>query len=78
VEYERGENMASSTLQLSRKKVNIAIARMGGDYSVYKLAEDCGVSRQRMTVILNSDNISPSNAGRIAKALNVDVTEIID
>jgi hypothetical protein len=31
-----------------------------------------------MTVILNSDNISPSNAGRIARALNVDVTEIID
>jgi transcriptional regulator with XRE-family HTH domain len=70
--------MASSTLQLSRKKVNIAIARKGGDYSVYKLAEDCGVSRQRMTVILNSDNISPSNAGRIARALNVDVTEIIE
>jgi DNA-binding Xre family transcriptional regulator len=68
--------MASNSLQLSRTKVNVAIAR--NDYSVTKLAEECGVSRQRMTVILNSRNISPSNAGRIARALKVDVTEIIE
>jgi plasmid maintenance system antidote protein VapI len=70
--------MAAHTLKLSRKKVNIAIARKAVNYSVSELAKDCDVSRQRMTVILNSENITPSTAGRLAKALGVDVTEIID
>ena len=46
--------------------------------TVTELAEAYGVSRARMNVILNSQVVTPVCAGRVAKALDVDVTEIID
>ena len=61
---------------LNREKVDLAMAR--NCMTVVDLAESYGVSRARMNVILNSRKITPLCAGRIAKALNCDVTEIID
>lgn len=63
-------------MRMSRKKVNIALARK--QMTVTELAESYGVSRARMNVILNSQVVTPVCAGRVAKALDVDVTEIID
>lgn len=63
-------------MRMSRRKVNIALARK--QMTVTELAEAYGVSRARMNVILNSQVVTPVCAGRVAKALDVDVTEIID
>ena len=63
-------------MRMSRRKVNIALARK--QMTVTELAGAYGVSRARMNVILNSKVVTPVCAGRVAKALDVDVTEIID
>ncbi len=63
-------------MRLIREKVDIAMARKC--ITVTELAEEYGVSRARMNVILNLQRITPLCAGRIAKALECDVTEIIE
>lgn len=63
-------------MKLNRDKVNIAMARKM--MTVTDLAKAYGVSRARMNVILNSQVLTPVCAGRVAEALGVDVTEIID
>ena len=63
-------------MNLNRDKINIAMAR--NETSVTALANAYGVSRARMNVILNSAKVSPATAGRLAKALGVDVTEILE
>lgn len=62
-------------MKLDREKVDIAMARKC--MTVIDLAENYGVSRNRMNVILNSQKITPLCAGRIAKALGTDVIEIL-
>ncbi len=63
-------------MKLNRDKVNIAMARK--KMNATDLAKAYGVSRARMNVILNSQVLTPVCAGRVADALGVDVTEIID
>ncbi|WP_347256352.1 helix-turn-helix domain-containing protein [Anaerostipes sp. PC18] len=63
-------------MNLERTKVDIAMARE--KLTVTKLADQYGVSRARMNVILNSRNITPMCAGRLADALKCDVKEIIE
>ena len=63
-------------MRINRDKVDICRARK--KKSVADLAEAYGVSRARMNVILNQREISVVSAGRLAEALGVDVTEIID
>lgn len=63
-------------MKLDRNKVNIAMARK--KMTVVQLAGVYGVSRARMNVILNSQVITPMCAGRVADALGVDVTEILE
>lgn len=63
-------------MKLNRDKVNIEMARK--KMTVVTLAKAYGVSRARMNVILNSQFVMPVCAGRVASALEVDVTEIID
>ncbi len=63
-------------MKLNRDKVNIAMARK--KMTVMDLAKAYGVSRARINVILNSQVITPVCAGRVAEALGVDVTDIID
>lgn len=63
-------------MRLSREKVDICMARK--KMTVVQLAEEYGVSRARMNVILNSQVITPVCAGRVADALDVDVIEIIE
>lgn len=63
-------------MRLDRNKIYLQLARQG--LSVEDLSVRYGVSRQRIYVILNSVSVSTKTAGRIAQALGVDVTEIID
>ena len=63
-------------MYLDRDKINVAMARKS--YNIAKLAEVYGVSAQRMRTILNSRKVSTATAGRLAKALGVDVTEIME
>lgn len=63
-------------LELSRNKINIAMARK--QWTVADLAKAYGVSRARINVILNQRTVSVVSAGRLAAALGVDVTEILE
>lgn len=63
-------------MRLSRESVDLA--RAGRCMTVTALAEAYGVSRARMNMILNQREVTPLCAGRLAKALGVDVTEIIE
>lgn len=63
-------------MKISREKVNIEMARK--KMSVKALADAYGVSRARINVILNQREVSVVSAGRLADALGVDVTEIIE
>jgi DNA-binding Xre family transcriptional regulator len=62
-------------MKLDRDKVDIAMARK--KMTTKQLADVYGVSRARMNVILNSQVVTPACAGRVAEALEVDVTEIL-
>lgn len=63
-------------MYLDRDKINMAMSRKS--YNIAKLAEVYGVSAQRMRTILNSRKVSTATAGRLADALGVDVTEILE
>ncbi|HCW40038.1 helix-turn-helix domain-containing protein [Phocaeicola plebeius] len=63
-------------MKLCRSKIDIELARK--QMSVTDLANVYGVSRSRMNIILNSNVVTPVCAGRVAKALDVDVVKIIE
>ena len=62
-------------MKLNRQKFNLARARacMG-----LKDIEKAGIPRGTLTSAINGKNVLPETAGRIAKALGVDVTEVIE
>lgn len=63
-------------MHLDMEKVKIIMARQG--LTATEIAERCGKTKQRISTVFNSVNISPKTAGMIAAALGVDVTEIIE
>lgn len=63
-------------MKISREKINIEMARK--KMNINTLAESYGVSRARINVILNQREVSTVSAGRMADALGVDVTEILE
>lgn len=63
-------------MKISRDKINICMARK--KMNVKALVEVYGVSRARINVILNQREVSIVSAGRLADALGVDVTEILE
>lgn len=60
---------------LSEKKIDTEMARQ--ELTRIELAKRADISRGRLTMILNVKNVQPATAGRIARALGVDVTEIL-
>ena len=62
-------------MHLDKEKIKLIMARK--ELSVSDIASRCNKTKQRISCILNSVNVTPATAGRIAKALEVDVTEII-
>lgn len=63
-------------MKISRDKINICMARK--KMTVQALANAYGVSRTRINVLLNQREVSTVSAGRMASALGVDVTEILE
>lgn len=63
-------------MKLSREKLDIQIAK--NCWTVSELAKNYGVSAQRIRMILNSKQVAPVTAGKLAKALGYDVTEILE
>lgn len=63
-------------MKLSREKINLQLARKC--WTVQRLADVYGVSRNRINVLLNQREVSTVSAGRLADALGVDVTEILE
>ena len=71
---ERGDIV--NKLKLSREKIDI---QLGNNLmSITALANAYGCSRAPINVILNSREVTPMCAGRLAKALNVKVEQIIE
>ncbi len=63
-------------MKVSRDKIDIA--RANRCMTITELAEAYGVSRTRLNMILNQREVTVVCAGRLAKALGVDVAEIIE
>ena len=63
-------------MKVSKDKIDIA--RANRCMTITELAKAYGVSRARLNMILNQREVTVVCAGRLAKALCVDVTEIIE
>ena len=63
-------------MRINDKKFDIALANSG--MTIGQAAERAGISRQRYAMILNQKRITPQAAGKIAKGVGVNVTEIIE
>lgn len=63
-------------LTIDDRKYAVALANSG--LTIGQAAERAGMSRQRFMTILNQKRATPQAVGKIAKALGVDVTEIIE
>ena len=63
-------------MKVSKDKIDIA--RANRCMTITALAKAYGVSRARLNMILNQREVTVVCAGRLAKALGVDVTEIIE
>ena len=63
-------------MRINRLRLNVALARKQDTLS--DLCAEIGISRNRLYSILKSRNISPKTVGKIARALDVDVLEIIE
>lgn len=63
-------------MKVSRDKIDIA--RANRCMTVSDLAEAYGVSRTRINMILNQREVTAVCAGRLARALGVDVTAIME
>ena len=63
-------------MTLSKSKVDVILARR--NQTVGEFCEAVGISRNRFYVVMNSKNVQPKTAGRMAEMLCVDVAEIIE
>ena len=63
-------------MRISVSKVEMTMARQ--ELTKMSLAEKIGISRNRLYTALNSKNLAPATVGRIAKALGVDVVDILE
>ena len=63
-------------MRLSRDKIDLQLAR--NQWTVKNLAEAYGVTRNRINILLNQREVSTVSAGKLASALGVDVTEILE
>lgn len=64
------------SLTIDDHKFAIVLANSG--LTIREAAERAGMSRQRFHAILNSKKATAQAVGKVAKALGVDVTEIIE
>lgn len=62
-------------MRIDRNEIDLAMVKK--QMNISDLAEHYGVTRQRMSIILNSYNLSARTVGKLAAALGVDPEEII-
>lgn len=62
-------------MRIDRVKLITEMARR--DLKVQELAEKAGISRMTVTAVRGGKSCSANTAGHIARALGVDVTEIL-
>ena len=62
-------------MKIDKAKVELLLARKGLTHA--DVAKDYGANKNRIGRIINSEVIRPATAGKLAKALGVDVTEIL-
>ncbi len=64
-------------MKIDKMKIDVTMAKKG--YSAKELSEKCGVSQVTIARLKRGvQEARPATIGKIAKALNVDVTEIIE
>jgi DNA-binding Xre family transcriptional regulator len=63
-------------MRISKSKLAVAMARVG--LNLTTLSAKSGISRATISYINNGKSCRPEVAGRIARALGVDVTELIE
>lgn len=63
-------------MTINDSKFDVALAN--STLTLGEVAERAGITRQRLHIILNSKRVTPQAAGKVARGLGVDVTEIID
>lgn len=63
-------------MTINKMKFEIAMAREA--VTKTEISKRAGVSRGRLNVILNSKNVTPIVAGRIAMVLRMDDVELLD
>ena len=61
---------------LCKTKIKIAMSRKA--FTIEDVARRYGCSAQRMRIIMNSVNVTTRTLGKLAAALECDVTEIIE
>ena len=70
------EGFEVNNMKLNINRVRVAMARKS--YRAADVAEGYGCSVQRIRAILNSNRITERTAGKLAKALDCDVLDIIE
>lgn len=63
-------------MKISKQKIDIAMARKC--ITTSELAEKAQVPKPTVNAIVGGRNAKPITVGKVARALNVDVTEIIE
>ncbi len=63
-------------MTLSDHKIEIAMAKR--QLTKTMLAKKAGISRGRLNILLNSKTVTPISVGKLAKALECDVLDIIE
>lgn len=63
-------------MRLNKSKLLIALAN--ACMNPYDLCKATGMKYQNYRRVANGNNCKPATVGKIAKALNVDVTEILE
>ena len=61
---------------ISKEKIQILLARE--KVTASEFCENAGMSRNRFYAMLRQKGVTPKTAGKLADALGVDVTEIIE
>ena len=76
LEVEGNRRMARERIRISNQKLGIIMGRQM--MTTESLTEGAGISRRCLYAICKNKSIRPETAGRIAKVLGVDVTEILE
>lgn len=66
----------SENMKINKSKLLIALAN--ACMNPYDLCKAVGMQYQNYRRIVNGGNCKPATVGKIAKALNVDVTELLE